>query len=461
MEDEDDTKKLIGFLDELKELKEENNQFYDSKDVEYFNEYDYSSTIKLIKSNPEYSLSKWKIIFNNLINFNDFIFHLKDKNDLLEEDRIYLLNNKNISSNSFIQENSSNSSSSNNNSSEIEDKNKYSSSCKDTNNSGLSQTKIELYEFKLNYLSQNLNISKNEKIDGESFEKYARKTFYTMLFLLKIDYYEIFNPKKILFKRIKEVLQEKNKYIFPEIKAETFEIDVVINKFAKNDFKKLLDKFPNHFFFIDQIRLEEIKDHEFNLFSEICRDLVYQTEDKYNQEKIYINIFNFLKEIKSESVLENIKEKYKDILNSISLKDEQKENIFIFMTNGSYFLLKFIVNIVSDIFKQNVDNDKSKIKNLISEKIKEFNTTSIDNIIKNKKAKIIDIVYQFYLIFYELRNQNIKHCLFYIGEDSGNEYENNLLKYTTFKKNNNKTDLEKEQKKFQNDFTIFKINAFH
>ena len=124
------------------------------------------------------------------------------------------------------------------------------------------------------------------------------------------------------------------------------------------------------------------------------------------------------------------------------------------MTNGSYFLLKFIVNIVSDIFKQNVDNDKSKIKNLISEKIKEFNTTSIDNIIKNKKAKIIDIVYQFYLIFYELRNQNIKHCLFYIGEDSGNEYENNLLKYTTFKKNNNKTDLEKEQKKFQNDFTI-------
>ena len=122
MKDEDDTKIIMGLLDELKELKEENNQFYDSKDIEYFNEYDYSSTIKLIKSNPEYSLSKWKIIFNNLINFNDFIFHLKDKKDLLEEDRIYLLNKKNISSNSFIQENSSIASSRNNNSSAIEDK---------------------------------------------------------------------------------------------------------------------------------------------------------------------------------------------------------------------------------------------------------------------------------------------------------------------------------------------------
>ena len=454
MEDEDDAKKIIELLDELKELKEENNQFYDSKDIEYFNEYDFLSTIKLIKSNPEYSLSKWKIIFNNLINFNDFIFHLKDKKDLLEEDRIYLLNNKNISSNGFIQENSSNSSSSNNNNSASEDKNKYSSSCKDTNNNELSQTKIELYEFKLNYVSQYLNITENEKMDGESFVKYARKTFYTLLLLLKIDYYEIFNPKKILLKRIKEVLQEKNKHIFLKIKEETFKIDVVINKLAKNDFKKLLDKFPNHFFFIDQIRLEEIKDHEFNLFSEICRDLVNQAEDKYKQEKIYISIFNFLKEIKSESVLENIKEKYKDILNSISLKDEQKENIFMFMTNGSYFLLKFIVNIVSDIFKQNIDNDKSKIKNLINEKIKEFNTTSIDNIIKNKKTKIIEIIYQFYLIFYELRKRQIKHCLFYIGEDSGNEYENNLSKYMTFKKYNNKTDLEKEQKKFQKDFTI-------
>ena len=106
----------------------------------------------------------------------------------------------------------------------------------------------------------------------------------------------------------------------------------------------------------------------------------------------------------------------------------------MFMTNGSYFLLKFIVNIVSDIFKQNIDNDKSKIKNLINEKIKEFNTTSIDNIIKNKKTKIIEIIYQFYLIFYELRKRQIKHCLFYIGEDSGNEYENNLSKYMTFKK---------------------------
>ena len=257
-------------------------------------------------------------------------------------------------------------------------------------------------------MNQYLNFAENEKMDGKSFEKYAKKTFYTMLLLLKIDYYSIFNPKEILFKRIKEVLQKKKKLIFPELKTDTFEIDVVINKFAKNDFKKLLDKFPKHFFFIDQLRLEEIKDHEFNLFSEICRDLVYQAKDKYIQEKKYISILNFLNEIKSEPILENTKGKYEDILNSISLKDEQKENIFMFMTNGSYFLLKFIVNIISDIFNENLNKENLKIEDLISEKIKKFHTTSIGNIIKNKKAKIIDNIYQFYLIFNELRNQKIK-----------------------------------------------------
>ena len=466
MENDDDAKKIIGYLDIIKDLEvEENDKFYDSKDIEYLNEYDSLNTIKLIKSNPEYSLSKWEIIFNNLINFNDFIFHLKDKNDLLEKERIFLLNkknmkknkNKNISSSSFNENQSiqKNSSSSNYYSSGIEYKNKYSSSCNDTNNSGLSLTKKELYEFKLYYMKKYLNFEENEKMDGESFKKYAKKTFYTMLLLLKIDYYLIFNPKNILFEQIKEVLQEKQKFKFPEINAESFEIDVVINKFVKSDFEQLLNKFPNHFFFIDQLRLKEIKDHEFNLFSEISRDLVYQAQDKYNKEKKYISIFNFLDEIKSESLKDNIEGKYESIINSISIKDAYKENVFIFMTDGSYFLLKFIVNIISDIFKQNLNKDESAVKDLINNKIKEFHTTSIENIIKNnKKEKIVDIVYQFYLIFYELRIQKIKHCLFYIGEDSGNKYENNLSKYMTFINYNKKNYLEKEQKKFWNDFTI-------
>ena len=70
------------------------------------------------------------------------------------------------------------------------------------------------------------------------------------------------------------------------------------------------------------------------------------------------------------------------------------------MTNGPYILLKFIVNMISDIFKQNLNNDKSTIKDFINEKIKESHTNSIDNIIKNKKENITDIIYQFYLIFY-------------------------------------------------------------
>lgn len=70
------------------------------------------------------------------------------------------------------------------------------------------------------------------------------------------------------------------------------------------------------------------------------------------------------------------------------------------MTNGPYILLKFIVNMISDIFKQNLNNDKSTIKDFINEKIKESHTNSIDNIIKNRKENITDIIYQFYLIFY-------------------------------------------------------------
>lgn len=70
------------------------------------------------------------------------------------------------------------------------------------------------------------------------------------------------------------------------------------------------------------------------------------------------------------------------------------------MTNGPYILLKFIVNMISDIFKHNLNNDKSTIKDFINEKIKESHTNSIDNIIKNRKENITDIIYQFYLIFY-------------------------------------------------------------
>jgi len=72
----------------------------------------------------------------------------------------------------------------------------------------------------------------------------------------------------------------------------------------------------------------------------------------------------------------------------------------MFMTNGPYILLKFIVNMISDIFKHNLNNDKSTIKDFINEKIKESHTNSIDNIIKNRKENITDIIYQFYLIFY-------------------------------------------------------------
>lgn len=124
------------------------------------------------------------------------------------------------------------------------------------------------------------------------------------------------------------------------------------------------------------------------------------------------------------------------------------------ITNGPYILLKFIVNMILDIFKQNLNNDKSTIKDFINEKIKESHTTTIDNIIKNRKENITDIIYQFYLIFYCLRIHNIKHCLFYIGENIENEYENHLSKYMPLKKYNNKLDLENEQKRFHNDFII-------
>ena len=99
-------------------------------------------------------------------------------------------------------------------------------------------------------MGQYLNITENEKMDGESFEKYARKTFYTMLLLLKIDCYEFLNPKNILFHKIKEILQSKQKFLFPEIEEKSFEIDNLINKIAISDFKKLLNKFPNRFFLL-------------------------------------------------------------------------------------------------------------------------------------------------------------------------------------------------------------------
>ena len=254
-DEEYDSKEIIEFLDKLKEneVTEENWLSYDPKDLDYLSCFDSLNTIKLIKSNPDYYLSKWRIIVNNLINFNDFIFRLKDRYNLSEKGQIYLLSKckkENKSNNSSDYSSISEDTSSNNSNNIIIDNYNYSPSCNEPDKNGLSQTKIDLYEFKLKYMNQYLNFGENEKMDWESFKKYAKKTLYTMLLLLKIDCYEFLNPKNILFYKIKEILQSKQKFLFQEIEEESFEIDNLINKFAINDFKKLLNKFPNRFFLL-------------------------------------------------------------------------------------------------------------------------------------------------------------------------------------------------------------------
>lgn len=229
--------KIVDFLKDIqyyriKDDKKDDLKLYAEDDIKSIEDYASLTTIKSLKQNPEYYLSKWNIIINNLISLENYFYYLEKetKNE-----------NKNSQSINMISQNSNEITSDEEDTSDNQEKNI--NNIIDQINFKDNQNK-KINEFKLNYMKKYMKISSLDIIEGEDFEKYVKKTFNLMLLLLKIDYYDFLHPKEVHYKNLLNI----NNNIPEENSPPNFEIDLVINGFYQTDLQKLLDNFPNLFF---------------------------------------------------------------------------------------------------------------------------------------------------------------------------------------------------------------------
>ena len=462
--------KIINFLKDINiKIKKDNKKdfkFFYEKELSSITDYASLATIKNIKQNPEYYLSKWNIIMNHLINLDNYFFYL-EKREKREDINVDLNKKKGNKKrkrqnkikkkgssygSSVFSKNSNEISSSSINDSSIVDNN-VNSNNKLVNYKG--NKKIDISEFTLKFVKKDMKISSYDVMDGKTFEEYVKKTFFVMLLILKIDYYDFLHPDNVLYKQLMSITDKiitKDKDKTTEIKNNTeindnmekinevYEIDMVIDDFYIEDLKLLLDKYPKHFFFQEQLELDsENSKKKVNIISEICKDLINGASDKKIQEKRYINIIKTFDKLRNNNYLFLDDTMIKKIIDSFMI-DPNKENIFIYITNGSYFLLKYAVKTIETIFeelKQKQMNDKD-VKKFIEKKINlekiKNESLIIYNIIKNWNINsLVEKFFSFYILFNELRINKIKHCLFYIGEESGTEYEDSIVKIANLK----------------------------
>ena len=441
LEEQKDIAKIIDFLKDIKSLKikddnSKNLLFYEEDDISSVEYYASLMTIKTLIKNQEYYLSKYNVIVNSLINLDDYFYYLKkidilDNNEKTEKSKKE--NNKKSKNNSMdanIDTNTSEISSE-----EIDTfyilRSCINNAIEDNNNI----QKNEINELKLNIIRKHLKILNINIINDKSFKNYAKIIFEIILLILNINNYNFLNPKEVKYNDLLDISGISSK----EIKNKNFEIDLLINGFEQKDLNLLLNKYQKHFFFKEQLGITlNIPKKKFNLISEICSNLIMNIEDKYYQIEKYINILKAFDKFGNDNLLALLDENKKIIIDSF-LIDPYNDNIFVIIANDSYFLLKFAVNLVTFIF----DKDKIMKLQLTDREIKEIIEKEINNEI-NKKSSIInnlmknldnlnEKLFLFFKIFYKLRINKIKHCLFYIGEESETNYEDNIANITNIK----------------------------
>lgn len=429
--EEDEWNKIFEIIDG-----EESNSDRDEKQKNEKQSFPNLISIERILKDKFYYLNKWIIIIKHLVNLDDYYLALeeiiKKKEDANSSASVSIL--------------------------------KYNKNRKDKsmNNSKL---KNELNEFKFKYAFNSLSIFENEKMSGSEFENYVRRTIYLILILIKKDNYKIYNPKKVPLKIIEmfyekyKILLDKKKIAKDKItnninednnrynesfslikednnsilkdntseinefntkKKDIFEIDIIINKFKVKDLKRIISKYPQHFFFVENLKLDETKEKEVNIIGECVTNLIFQANNKYEQSKIYIKIFNGLEAMKlailNKKVSEEERNIMKSIINDIKINDNSLNNIFMIITNGSYLLITFTFNLVERLINK---NNKELDEKLMNEEI-EQNKECLEHFLGHKMVYYPQLIVFIYKLFNDLRENSIKFFIMYINDKSEN-----------------------------------------
>ena len=303
---------------------------------------------------------------------------------------------------------------------------------------GNSIQKEKIHQFQFKFIKRKLGMDDYENISGTAYEEFARKCFKIMLMIITQDDSNFENPKNFsingflayyLNNSINDSLKIKTKIhdiIKQGLIEDIMEIDTV-TEFNYKVIEKLIKNFPKNVFFSENAYFENknMSDEKVTLMIEIAKNIVHQGSEKLSQ---IIKYTAFI------SILNLYKEYYKEIIDSKPLSDickaskisEYTRKMFCIITDGDYSILKYVfIEIIQQIFLKKLDNN-DKIKDFIIEKIKANNDFAQK--IKEKEMNCIDEnIFNVYLMLENLKKNNIKFFVLYIGDVDQCIYQQNLF----------------------------------
>ena len=240
-----------------------------------------------------------------------------------------------------------------------------------------------------------------------------------MLIFIKKDNYKLLNPKKISIQYFIKLLNIEELEKIKLTKSDAFEIDVVINNFKVSDLKKLIENYSSHFFLKEKMKLDDIIEENINFFGEISKNFILQISNKYEQIKTYFASFKILEMLNKENCAISLEQK-KNIFSSFGLEQNKNKNIFFIITDGSYLILKFTFDVISQIDKKKTEK---KIDTIIDECINE-NKEIIKYLMQYKFDNLKNLIYRTYLALNYMDSNNFRYCIFFIGDKDNNRFEN-------------------------------------
>ena len=218
-------------------------------------------SLKFIEKNPKK--------FNNKRNFDkiDIENNNKDEFSLGQNLNEHKNQNKGSNSNSIY-------------SSSLIKKNNYFSELLSIDNAFISYDKKENENFKILIRENNdnlLNIFQREKLEGTTYESIANKTFEL---ICNNSINRNIEVKNYIIKKAKKINTFFN--LNKENKIKEFQIDSYISKLTGKELKQIKEKFPNNFFFFENLNLKDSENYE--VIGEISQNIINNSRQKIAQE---------------------------------------------------------------------------------------------------------------------------------------------------------------------------------
>ena len=145
-------------------------------------------------------------------------------------------------------------------------------------------------------------------------------------------------------------------------------------------------------------KLGDLNENEnINIIGEISRNFIFQIRNKYEQLKIYNAVFKIIEFLNNEKCNIPVENK-RNILSKFFLKPNKNKNIFLIITDGSYFIFRFVLSTIEKLRSKENDNKKDREKENESDIIDED---------KEEENKILTEKEQEYNIKMDDQNENL------------------------------------------------------